>query len=65
MTYHTLIPPVSYSIFGRVKSSCLGVGVISAPSLETLMTRTRSLELEAAVDSSSGRSVLVSKKWAR
>ena len=37
-----------------------------AASAETLTTRTRVLEpLEAAVDSRSGSSVLVSRKWAR
>ena len=66
MTYHPFIAPVTYSRFGCAKSSCLGLGGSSATSPDTLMMRTRFLELlEAAVDSRIGSSVLVSKKWAR
>lgn len=66
VTYHPLIAPVTYSRFGCTKSSCLGAVGSSAPSLDTLMMRTRFLDpLEAAVDSRIGSSVLVSKKWAR
>lgn len=66
VTYHPLIAPVIYSRFGCAKSSCLGVSGNSAPSLDTLMMRTRLVDLlEAAVDSRIGSSVLVSKKWAR
>lgn len=58
--------PVTYSRFGRAKSSCLGVGGSTAASLETLTMRTRLLvPLEAAVDSRIGSSVLVSRKGAR
>ena len=66
MTYHSFMAPVTYSRFGRAKSSCLGEGGSRAASLETLMIRTRCSELlEAAVDSRIGRRVLTSKKGAR
>ena len=66
VTYHPFIAPVIYSRFGCAKSSCLREIGSSAPSLDTLMMRTRLLDLlEAAVDSRIGSSVLVSKKWAR
>ena len=66
MTYHPLRVPVSCSKFGRAKSSCFGAGGSIAASAETLTIRTRVLDpLEAAVDSRSGSSVLVSRKWAR
>lgn len=64
--YHACTGPVTYSRFGRARSSFLGVGGISAASLETLTTRTRlSDSLEAAVDSRSGSSVFVSRKGPR
>lgn len=66
MTNNPFIAPVTYSRFGRSKSSFLGEGGIIAASLATLTMRTRSLELlEAAVDSRIGSSVLVRKKGAR
>ena len=66
MTYHPLRAPVSYSKFGRAKSSCFGAGGRIAASAERLTIRTRVLEpLEAAVDSRSGSSSLVRRKCAR
>lgn len=64
--YHPFMAPVTCSRFGRARSSCLGAGGRKAASLETLMMRTRSLELlDAAVDSRIGSRVLVSRKGAR
>ena len=66
VTYHPFIAPVTYSRFGRARSSSLGAGGSSAASPATLMMRTRFLGLlEAAVDPRIGSSVLVSKKGAR
>ena len=64
--YHPFMALVTYSRFGRARSSCLGEDDMKAASLDTLMMRTRSLELlEAAVDSRIGSRVLVSRKGAR